>query len=98
MTLHITEFAKIGTITNSDDPQVAAKSLAYQNIVLSGVNQQSAAVNAATKLVRVVATVPAYIVIGANPNATNGHKIFIPANLPEYFAVAAADKIAGVTA
>ena len=68
------------------------------SITLSGSNQQSSAFNADTWLLRVTATVNAWIAIAANPDATTTPRIYMPAGTTEYFVVSPSHKISGVTA
>lgn len=46
-------------------------------------------------LVRVVTTTAAYIKIGSSPTATNTD-VYIPANTPEYFTIAAGQKVSAI--
>lgn len=105
MSLYFTEFAGVGRLTIpsvQDAPrgamQCASEALASGSITLTGSNQQSSAFNAQTRLVRVVATVAAYIAFGTNPDATTSPRIYMAEGSTDYFAVEPGQKIAGVTA
>ncbi len=101
MSLYFTEFARIGRQDSAGMVPLqcaATPPLASGSITLSGSNQQSSAFNADTWLLRVTATVNAWIAIAANPDATTTPRIYMPAGTTEYFVVSPSHKIAGVTA
>ena len=105
MSLFFTEFSGLGRLNvfgDVDAPkgamQAAQNPLVSNSITLSGSNQQSAAFNASTRLVRVVATVAAYVAFGSNPDATASPRVYMAAGSTDYFAVEPGQKIAGVTA
>lgn len=50
-----------------------------------------------TTLIRVVCTTAAYIAIGSSPTAT-ANDIYMPADVPEYFAVSPGDKVSAIQA
>jgi hypothetical protein len=55
------------------------------------------AVNDQTRVVRVVCTSDAHVRIGTNPTATTSDPL-VPANTPEYFAIARGEKVSAVQA
>lgn len=62
--------------------------LVQQTAITVGSTTQSSAFNSATRLVRIDCTASAYITFGTNPTAT-ATGIALPANVPEYFSIAA---------
>lgn len=104
--MHITEFAGIGHANNTARPnteavgavQAAARPLTSSTITLTGSNQQSAATNAATRVVRVAVTVNAWVALGSNPIATASPRMYMPLGSVEYFAIEPGQKVAGITA
>lgn len=95
---HVTEFRSITHLSGVGEAQVLSGPLVSQHLTLTGSNQQSATVNANTKLVRVATQTACFVTVGANPNAISGVRVFMPANSVEVLAVNAGDKIAAVTA
>jgi hypothetical protein len=57
-----------------------------QTVAISGSSTQSAAMGQYTSAVRLCATVDCYVAFGTNPTATSS-SLYLPANVPEYFAV-----------
>ena len=106
MSLYFTEFAGLGRMAVSGviagaagAMQCAGGPIVSGSITLSGSNQQSVAFNGETRLLRVSASVAAWIAIGASPDATTTMlRIHMPAGSVEYFAVEPGHKIAGITA
>lgn len=64
---------------------------------LSGSSAQSSALNAATRLIRLVSSEACYVEIGSNPTATSS-SMYLPANSPEYFVVEGGEIIAALQA
>ena len=86
-TLYITEFASLGT--NERDGLFAVPlvpSLADQTIAIGASSVQSAAFNAAARVVRVAADKTCSIKFGASPTATTS-TMRLEAGAVEYFAV-----------
>lgn len=106
MTLHFTEFSGLGRMSVSGvvagapgAMQCAGGPIVSATITLTASNQQSSAFNSQTRLLRVAATVAAWVAIGASPDATTTTlRIYMPAGSVEYFAVEPGHKIAGITA
>jgi hypothetical protein len=95
--LFITEFGIAGLSEDQQASQVKVMPpLAEQNVAIAAASAQSAAFNAATKLIRVHTDVVCSIQIGAAPVAT-ANTMRLAANSTEYFQVAAGDKIAVIT-
>ena len=98
-TLWITEFAAGGTDYGGRPMQTVAQlPVAEQVVTISAVSAQSAALNAATVIVRLHTDTACAILFAANPTATAA-KMRLAANATEYFTVPAASgyKIAGIT-
>lgn len=86
-TLYITEFAGIQSDPNFMSMNCAATpSLADQAITISGTSAQSATLNSATRLIRVVSDTTCFKKIGTNPTATQT-TVRVVADSVEYFAV-----------
>ena len=67
-----------------------------QNVATSAVSAQSTAITADIAVVRLFGTEDMYIEFGSNPTAlTNGTSMYLPAGVPEYFAVPRTLKAAG---
>lgn len=80
---------------NKDDngsPIQATVPVTVQNISYSTA-AQSAAFNAMTKCVRLVASTGCYVLFGSNPTATTSNGARLVTDTPEYFAVKAGDKL-----
>jgi len=95
--INVVEFGttQLGAIPIATTPPVAS-----QNVTISGTSAQSAALNTATKIIRVCSDVACYIKVGANPTAAAGDH-YLPANAPEYLLLespGAGHKIAAITA
>lgn len=93
-TLYVTEFSGIGSGNKTDIQAAACPPLAEQTVAIGGSTAQSAAFDAATKVIRVHTDAICSVKIGgANPvaAATNAR---LAANQTEYFRVNAGDKIA----
>ena len=67
-------------------------------VVTFTTSTQSAALNAATTFVRVVADADCHIEVGSNPTATTSSTVKLTAGSAEYFGVTPGHKIAAVTA
>jgi hypothetical protein len=86
--LYITEFARFGRdAAGYGGPVGEMPPLATQFITTSGVSAQSAAFNAATRLVRVHndTTAPVNVKFGANPTAVTVQDMRMAGNTTEYF-------------
>jgi hypothetical protein len=57
---------------------------------------QTAAVGAATTIVRVICTVDCFLVFGSNPTANTSSSLFLPAGTAEYFGITPGYKIAAI--
>jgi hypothetical protein len=86
-TLYITEFAGIQSSPYEGTMNCAATpSLADQAIAFTGTSAQSATLNAATRLIRVVSDANCFKKIGTNPTATQT-TVRLVADSVEYFSV-----------
>ena len=101
-TLYITEFRSMQSaagVGHAEESAPAANlpSLGTQAIVLSGSSQQSAVIQAATKLVRIKTDGACFVTVGASPTATAaGMPLF--AGDSEYFGIRPGDKLAVIAA
>lgn len=64
-------------------------------VAVSGVSAQSAAFQAGTRFVRIVATTDVYLAFGSNPTATSTG-ILLPAGVVEVFPVNGGEKVAAI--
>ena len=88
-TLYITEFSGIQPDPYSGSVVAAAvPSVADQTVAIGASSTQSAVLNAATRLIRVVSDVNCFTKIGVNPTAS-AETLRLVADSPEYFAVPA---------
>lgn len=95
-TLWITEFASGGPDSRGTELQAGKlPTLGTQAVTISGTSAQSAALNAKTRFVRVVADTVCYVTAGDNPTATTSN-MRLPADAPEYFAVTPGQKLAAI--
>lgn len=86
-TLYITEFSGLQTNPNRGEITAAVvPPLANQTVAIGGASGQSAAVNADTRLVRIVADANCHIAFGPDPVATTS-MLRMTADAPEYFQV-----------
>lgn len=86
-TLYITEFAGIQSDPFAASMNCAATpSLADQTVTFSGTSVQSATLNAATRVIRVVSDATCFKKIGTNPTATQT-TVRLVADSAEYFSV-----------
>jgi hypothetical protein len=98
--LHVA-FTKAGAIVFNGLLQVAdGESVVSETVTTSGTNAQSAACPGGTVCARVVSDVAHWIAIGSNPNAQTGTatRLYLPANVVEYFQIEPGNKVAGITA
>jgi hypothetical protein len=94
--LHITEYAAQGRETSVHGaimPVAQMPPLAEQTVEIAGASAQSAAFNAATQYICLVAKADCHISIGANPTATNSLKP-LTAGQDHYFGVTPGHKVA----
>lgn len=95
-TLYITELEEQGRDGNNQlAPAPQLPPVAQQTVAVGAGSIQSAALNARTRMVRLVSDVACSIDVGANPTAT-ATSLRLSANVPEYFAVKAGLKIAAI--
>lgn len=88
-----------GMVIGSDDREnfQAVYQGTCQKLAFTGTTAQSAALNTATSVVRLVATQNCHVKIGANPTAVaDGTCMYLVANVPEYVGVSGGDKIAAI--
>lgn len=82
-------------------PAAIASTLATAaNITPSGSNQQSSVScpsTGAPMACRVATDAAIYVAFGANPDATSGNRVWMPANSVEYFMVSGGDKAAVIS-
>lgn len=96
-TLHITEF-----VNQSQDgrdypaPIAQLPPLTQQAVTISGTSAQSATLNAATKMVRVIADAACALEFGTDPTAT-ASSMRLESGSAEYFGIAGTMKIAAIT-
>jgi hypothetical protein len=95
--LYISEFTKVGGDAGSLVPVAMLPSMGNQVVAIGGASAQSAALRADTQYVRVIADVPASVLIGTNPTATVNSPLIGP-YAAEYFAVTGGQKIAVIAA
>jgi len=89
--LYISEYQHIGSVEHDTiqaplEPSVATQKIAYTSAAAS------AAFNANTQFIRVIASADVHLLFSANPTAT-ATSMFLPANTVEYFAVNPAQKV-----
>ncbi len=94
--LYIAEFPgrRLG---NTEQPVAVLPPLASQAVTFT-TTTQSAALGAATRMVRLYSTAACHIVVSADPTATTGSAMKLSADSAEYFEVRPGDKIAAVAA
>lgn len=90
-TLWITELATIATV---DTPIAQLPPIAAQTVTFT-TSTQSAALNEATRYVRIISDANCNISVGINPTATASN-MRMTADIPEYFGVTPGHKIAVV--
>lgn len=96
-TLYIAECADFANWGTGDRVKaIGLPPVMNQALPLTGASAQSAVFGPTTKVVRVVADVACAIVAGQNPTAAVTD-MYLPANVPEYFAVNPLDRIAAIT-
>lgn len=96
-TLHITEFVSQGQDGRDFLAPIAQiPPLAQQAVTISGTSAQSATLNAATKLVRVIADAACTLEFGTSPTAT-ASSMRLEAGSAEYFGIGGIMKIAAIT-
>jgi hypothetical protein len=95
-TLFISEFANMAGIGTRFTNVAPMAPLVEQTVAIGGASTQSSAFSAKTQLIRVSADSVCSILVGASPSAA-GTNTRIPANVPEYFAVAPGQKLAVIT-
>ena len=93
----ITEYTELPTDANRAAPQIAATPSITTQVVTFTTSTQSAAFNANTKFVRVIADANCHVLFGANPTATTNSMRMV-ADAAEYFGVVAGQKLAAITA
>jgi len=97
--LSVTEFTQIGMDAERGQPQAAQvdENTIIQNVTFTTTAAIANALNAKTRMIRVVVDTNAFVKIAAVPTATTSHMLF-PAGIPEYFTVGAASglKVAAV--
>lgn len=98
----MSQLAREFGITQNDNKigeAIPAFTLSSSQAVTSATTSvQSTAFAATCNIIRVVATQPAWISIGANPTAAANTSIYLPANIAEYFACSPGDKLATLRA
>lgn len=96
-TLHITS-CKVGFHAfGISVPAADGETFVTEALTTSASNAQSAAVT--HNFVRLVSDAAHYIAIGSNPDATTATaRIYLPANVVEYFQIEKGNKVAAVTA
>lgn len=97
--LYITEFSSQGVDGGSKAPVVPVPQMPplAQQVVTFTTTTQSAALNASTRFVRLIADADCHIEVGSNPTATTSSMKLISGQ-PEYFGIGPGQKIAAVTA
>lgn len=97
-TLWITEHDQVTPDRLGETIQcVKGKYRAQQQVSISASSAQSSAFNGKTNCIRVISDTPCYVNIDSNPTAVTGQGIRLIADIPEYFGVAAGDKIAVIS-
>jgi hypothetical protein len=66
-----------------------------QKVTVGATHAESSAFAAATKRIRLVATVDTYIALGSAPTATSS-SLYLVANVPEFFGVIAGEKVSAL--
>lgn len=95
--LWITELRTMPIDSNGKTVDVASlPSITTQKVTISGTSAQSAALNADTKFVRLLADANCCVLAAADPTATTSN-LPLTADAPEYFGVIAGQKIAAIT-
>lgn len=96
MPVYITEYAGMGHQNGVANAAAKEPALANHTRTVSGTSAQSAAFNAAARVIRVHTSEICSIVIGANPTATTSDAR-MAANQTEYFSVEPGHKLAAIT-
>ncbi len=92
-TCKISEYANLAkdaagkTVMAAREPAIATQTVTYTS------STASAAFNAETEIIRVIADAKAHFVVGAAPSA-DADDPYVPADTVEYFGVQSGDKIA----
>lgn len=95
--LYITELKSLRKDRNGLVPQICAlPPIAEQRVAIGGTSAQSAALNAETRMVRVIADAICSVAVGPNPTATTS-TMRLAADSVEYFFVNPTDKIAVIS-
>jgi len=94
--IYITEHEYPRYFLGSPLPVVSMPPIVSQTVTIGGASAQSAAFNAATKLVCIHSDAICSIEFGSNPTATTSSKR-VAANSSEYFEVNPGDKVAVIT-
>jgi len=99
--LHITEFSNlqnaVGVGHAQESAQLPMLPPVAQQVVTFTTTTQSAALNASTRFVRLIADADCHIEVGADPTATTSN-MRLQADTTEYFGVTAGHKIAVIAA
>ena len=100
-TLYISEFsgnAYTGSHSNQPVPYPSASAiLAFQNITISSSTAQSAAFNAATRLIKVCSDTNCWLNFGGSSVTATVAQDYLPANTVVYYAVSPVTYLAAIT-
>ena len=67
-------------------------------LTFTATSAQSTAVDASTRIVRLVSTQACFFLIGANPTAAANTSVYLPANVVQYVSIPGGSKIAAIQA
>ena len=91
-----TNFCYVSEFPDNAQPIALTPPIADTQVTVSITSAQSGAFNAATRIIRISCDTTVSAAFGASPTATTTN-LRIPANVPEYFYVAAGSKVAFIT-
>lgn len=95
-TLYVSEFSRLANIAGKLTGVALTAPVAEQTVAIDVGSTQSAAFNAATKVIRVHADAVCSISVGSDPTAT-ASLMRLAQNQTEYFGVSPGHKIAAIT-
>lgn len=86
-TLYISEFSKVAMVDGRMTAVGLMPPVAEQTVTIAGASAPSAAVNAATKYVRLHTDTACFVAFGTSPTAVTASSLKLAANQTEYFGV-----------
>lgn len=83
-------------VDGNHNPVPALRPISTERLTLSGSSVATAAATTEATIIRVISNADTFIAVGANPTATQS-SMYLPANTPEYIALASGDKLAALS-